>query len=194
MVAVPAQAADFRGIPFGSSGESFSPTQLSQVDHLDLDGYQGTWHQVAVIPQLFNLQCQRDTTATYTLLDPQLVGVKNRCTTFTGRRSGVDGAARVTDPATGASLRVAFDNIPFQNIDGPTNYRVTWMSENKDVAIIGSPNRSNGYVLSRSRALSGDSWATVKKIITDRGWNTCQFVTTPVTGGYGAVTPLCLKK
>ena len=140
-----------------------------------------------------NLQCRADTTATYTLVDPQLVEVQNRCTTVTGRISGVDGKARVTDTGTDASLRVAFDNIPFQNIDGPTNYRVTWMSKDNNLAVVGSPNRSNGYVLSRTKRISDQKWALLTRVIASRGWNTCQFLTTPVTGGYEAVTPLCLK-
>ena len=180
----------FRGVPVTSSLPG-APGGLSQVEHLDLESYQGTWNQIAVVPQVFNAQCARDTRATYTLVGDGLVEVVNTCTDWFGNRSGIRGSARVTDPATDASLRVAFEGVPFQDPDGPTNYRVTWMSDDGETVIVGNPNRSAGFILSRRDDLTLARWREISAVVGDRGYNPCMFITSPVTGGVEGYRPLC---
>ena len=50
----------------------------------------------------------------------------NSCRTYLGGRSGIHGTASVRSDA---SLRVNFSGIPFQNENGPVNYRVTYLAE-----------------------------------------------------------------
>ena len=168
-----------------------APADLVQIDKLDVDEYLGTWHQVAVLPQVFSLQCARDTAAQYTLTGPDTVRVVNTCVDWFGNPSGIDGQARVTDPATQASLRVWFNGVPFQNPDGPTNYRVTWMADDGSTVIVGNPGRTAGFVLSRRVALSPGEWTQVRDVVAARGYNPCTFITSPVTGGREGYQPLC---
>ncbi|MBI9001136.1 lipocalin family protein [Corynebacterium sp. CCM 8864] len=196
LVGSPAVAAEsasqgFKGVPATSSLPTVPGGELSQIAHLDLNAYQGTWHQVAAVPQIFSLQCARDTTAQYTLTGKDTVRVVNSCTDWFGNASGIDGQARVTDPETQASLRVWFNGVPFQNPDGPTNYRVTWMSDDGRTVLVGSPNRASGFVLSREVALPMEKWSEVRDVVEDRGYNPCTFLTSPVTGGREGYQPLC---
>ena len=188
-VAPAAQAQSSFGIFPGLA----APIDLVQIDKLDVDEYLGTWHQVAILPQITQIQCARDTTATYTHESDDTVGVTNRCTNWFGQPTGITGHAQIKDTETKASLRVWFDGIPFQTPDGPSNYRVTWMSEDKRTAIVGSPGRASGFVLSRTPAMSPERWQTVTTVIADRGWNPCYFVTTPVAGGEERIIPLCMR-
>ena len=165
--------------------------ELSQIPYLDLEAYQGTWHQVAVLPHIFSLQCARDTTAQYTITGPDTVRVVNSCTDWFGNPSGIEGQARVTDPATQASLRVWFNGVPFQNPNGPTNYRVTWMSDDGATVLVGNPGRTVGFVLSRKLSLTPGEWSEVRDIVAARGYNSCMFITSPVTGGREGYQPLC---
>src|SRR5690606_13968847 len=44
-------------LPDGVALGSLGGPELSQVENVDLERYQGTWFQVAAIPQPFTLQC-----------------------------------------------------------------------------------------------------------------------------------------
>ncbi|MGD7003128.1 lipocalin family protein [Corynebacterium halotolerans] len=167
--------------------------ELSQVDQLDPGRYAGKWYQVAAVPQPFNLQCARDTTAEYAVVDGQTISVRNNCTTAWGSESGIAGTATVTDTDTNASLRVTFPGVPGQDPSAPPNYRVTYLAEDYSLAIVGDPARTSGFVLSRTPQLSEQQWQTVSQTVADRGWWPCAFITSPTTGGYPAATPLCLR-
>lgn len=42
---------------------------LNLVDSVDLERYQGVWHEIARLPNEFQDQCAKNVTAEYTLLD-----------------------------------------------------------------------------------------------------------------------------
>lgn len=173
-----------------SAGSSTGP-ELTQVDSVDSGRYAGTWYQVAAVPQVFNLQCIDRTTTEYAVIDDSTLSVRNSCGDVFGGTSVVEGSARITDTATNASLRVAFDGIPGQNPDGPTNYRVTYLADDYSLAIVGDPARRSGFVLSRTPALADDEWALVADVIEDRGYQPCTFVTSPQPDGRRDATPVC---
>ncbi|WP_278312702.1 lipocalin family protein [Lolliginicoccus levis] len=170
---------------------SMMPAPLPSISSLDVERYAGTWQQVAAVPQPFNLECARDTSATYAVIAPGTISVRNDCTTWSGGRSGIDGKATVTDPSTNASLQVTFGSVPFSPPEGVPNYVVTYIDEGYETAIVGDPARTSGFVLSRSGTLTGEQWQRVQDVITDRGWNPCFFLTSPVTGGLETIQPLC---
>lgn len=179
-------------LPDGIAVGSVGGPELKQVDSVDLERYQGTWLQVAAIPQPYTLQCTNDTRADYAITAPGTVSVRNTCGTAISSDSVIDGEAKVIDTETNASLRVAFPMVPFQKEDGPANYRITYLNSDYTLAIVGDPSRSSGFVLSREPALDADQWSTVRDVIEDRGWWSCAFVTVPMAGGRGDATPLCL--
>lgn len=179
-------------IPDGVQIGSLGGAPLTEVAGVDPERYAGTWYQVAAIPQPFNLQCTANTTAEYEVSDPATIAVRNSCDTPFGARSEISGQARVQNPDTNASLRVTFPGVPGQDPEGPTNYRITYLAEDYSLAIVGSPERTSGFVLSRTPDLSPERWAEVRDVISDRGWTDCAFLTSPQRGGVSAMVPLCL--
>lgn len=180
-------------LPEGSAIGSIGGKPLTQVDSVDTEKYVGDWYQVAAIPQPYTIQCASNTKAKYGVLDDSTISVKNTCDTLFGTPSEITGKARITDADTKASLRVAFDRVPGQNLQGTPNYVVTYLSEDYDLAIIGDPQRLSGFVLSRTPNLTADQWKTVKNTVKERGWWDCAFVTTPQKGGERGAIPVCAK-
>lgn len=179
-------------LPDGVAVGSLGGPELTQVDSVDLERYQGEWFQVAAIPQPYTLQCTNDTRAEYAVTAPGTVSVRNSCGSAISSDSVIEGEAKVRDTDTNASLRVNFPMVPFQDENGPVNYRITYLADDYSLAIVGDPTRSSGFVLSREPALDPEQWSTVRDVIEDRGWWSCAFLTVPMAGGRGDVTPLCL--
>ncbi|MDO5454498.1 MAG: lipocalin family protein [Corynebacterium sp.] len=173
------------------AGSSFGP-ELSQVDYVDPERYVGDWYQVAAVPQPYTLQCTNDTTAEYELIDGTTLSVVNSCGSQISSDSVIEGTATVRDTETNASLRVNFPGVPFQNEDGPVNYRITYLADDYSLAIVGDPQRRSGFVLSRTPALDAEQWNLVETTVSDRGYWSCSFLTTPMQGGRQDITPLCL--
>lgn len=178
-------------LPDGLSAGSIGGQELSQVDQLDPERYSGRWYQVAAIPQPFSLQCYSDTTADYGVLDNSTISVTNSCSTVWGGESSISGSAKIQDPNQPASLRVAFDDTPGQSLDGSVNYRVTYLDDDYSLAVVGDPDRLSGFVLSRTPSISAEQWQNINSVVTDRGWWSCAFLTTPQTDGRQDITPLC---
>ncbi|WP_165164690.1 lipocalin family protein [Corynebacterium qintianiae] len=156
---------------------------------VDLERYAGTWYQVAAVPQPFTLQCAYDTKADYAVVDATTISVRNSCGTLVGPGSAIEGAATVRGDA---SLRVNFPGVPFQDPNGPVNYRVTYLADDYSLAIVGDPYRASGFVLSRTPGLTPEQWKLVRGTVESRGWWPCAFLTVPMTGGRGDVVPLCV--
>lgn len=166
---------------------------LMPIPELDLERYLGTWNQLAAIPQFFNLQCAKDTMAVYEAIDAQSIDVTNTCTTWFGGKSQVEGFATVVGPDSNAQLRVEFpDANPFSGMGDQTqpNYVVTYIDEDYTWALVGSPDRSSGFVLARDKAFTEAQWAEVVEVVEASGYDSFRFLTSPTTGGYRAIVPL----
>lgn len=179
-------------LPDGVALGSVGGPELSQVDSVDLERYAGQWFQVAAIPQPYTLQCTNDTKAEYAITAPGTVSVRNSCGSAISSDSVIEGEATVRDTDTNASLRVNFPMVPFQDENGPVNYRITYLADDYSVAVVGDPTRSSGFVLSREPVLDPEQWSTVREVIENRGWWSCAFLTVPMAEGRGDATPLCL--
>lgn len=184
-----ATAAPAAAQPTGSA-DLWQP--LAPVPSLDVARYVGTWYQLAAVPQPFNLDCARDTRATYGVIDASNISVNNTCTTWSGGTNDITGNARVNDPVTNAQLHVSFPSVPFQNgPDGLTNYVVTYLADDYSWALVGDPARFSGFVLSRTPAVSEDGWREIRSVVESRGYNSCLLLTSPATGGRTDIAPLC---
>ncbi|MEU6561975.1 lipocalin family protein [Nocardia nova] len=176
----------------GTGPAAAVPGQPAPVAELQLDRYVGTWHQLAAVPQYFNLACARDTRAEYAALPNGDVSVHNSCTTWTGTTNDIRGAARVQDPRTKAQLRVAFPGVPTQeDLNGPVNYIVTALGPDYSWALVTDPARVSGFVLSRGPALNDGQWGDVVAAIEAAGEQPCLYLTSPTTGGRSDIAPLC---
>jgi apolipoprotein D and lipocalin family protein len=119
------------------------------VESVDLSRYVGLWYEVAKIPNRFQRQCARAVTAEYTLRPDGRIDVLNRCMQADGTASEARGIAKVVDRTTNAKLEVRFVRfLGLQLFWG--DYWILGLGANYEYAVIGTPNRKYGWILSRT--------------------------------------------
>jgi apolipoprotein D and lipocalin family protein len=144
------------------------------VKYVDLKKYVGLWYEVAKIPNSFQDQCVKGTTAKYILKDDGEIAVINSCIDEDGEVDDADGVARIVDKKSNAKLEVSFVSFlgwrPFWG-----DYWIIGLDENYQWAIVGTPNRKYGWVLSRTQQLSKETMDKIFQIIKDQGYNPKDF-------------------
>ncbi|MYR07913.1 lipocalin [Gordonia sp. SID5947] len=192
-----ATAALALGALFATSA-SASAAPLQPIPKLDTQRYLGSWWQLAAVPAFFNVNCAKDTQATYTPIDAKTIGVENTCTTFTGQSNRVQGRATVVDPVTKAQLSVKFPQVPVSFDPGNApNYIVAWVADGKNptdpyrFAVVGDPTRTSGFLLSRDKVVPTSTLRMLRGEIEKVGFNSCTFLVSPTTGGRTDHSPLC---
>jgi apolipoprotein D and lipocalin family protein len=167
---------------------------VQSVPKVDLDKYLGTWYEVAAIPQYFQRKCIRDTRATYSKAEEGRIEVNNQCKTESGESQNASGRARVVDTQSNSKLEVTFVKL-FGDwrfwIGG--DYWVIGLEENYQWAVVGHPSRKYGWVLSRTRALSPDAWKAVDAVLEKNGYDRCDLLMSPQTGGDERTVPMCQR-
>lgn len=161
------------------------------VASVDLVRYQGRWLNLASVPSPFLDACERDITADYEILPDGLVEVINTCTTG-GVPIPIEGRARVVDSATNAKLQVTFaqQNGEFFFVPGG-DYWVIGLDKNYRWAIVGDPDRSSGFILSRTPTLQPLDLVRIVLALARSGYDPCRFELTPTTGGLEATGSIC---
>lgn len=112
------------------------------VASVDLQRYLGIWVQQGLIPNRFQKQCVRNTTATYAR-DGDAVSVTNRCVNADGKLEETHGIAKIVEGSNNAKLRVSFF-WPFYG-----DYWVLALDPQYQWVLVGEPRREFGWVLSR---------------------------------------------
>ena len=144
------------------------------VKYVDLKKYAGLWYEIAKIPNSFQDQCVKGTTAKYILKDDGEFTVLNSCIDEDGKIDEADGVARIVDNKTNAKLEVSFVSFfgwrPFWG-----DYWIIGLDEDYKWAIVGTPNRKYGWVLSRTPQLSKKTMDEIFKILKDQGYNPKSF-------------------
>jgi apolipoprotein D and lipocalin family protein len=167
-------------------------SDVKPVEKFDLDKYLGTWVEIASIPQFFQRKCVRDTRATYSATENSLIKVENVCTRDDGAREKAEGRARRVDAESAAKLEVTFLELfgeyRFWVAGG---YWVIALDANYQWAVVGHPSRRFGWVLARERRLSPVALAEIIGRVKSQGYDACEFVVTPQTGGLSVRRPLC---
>jgi apolipoprotein D and lipocalin family protein len=169
-----------------------SATDVKTVEKVDLARYQGSWHEIASIPQFFQRKCVRDTVATYSQLEGGEIKVENTCTRDDAGKERAEGRARLYDSAETAKLTVTFLQLfgAFRYWAGG-DYWVIELDPNYQWAVIGHPSRKYGWVLSRTPTQSVSTLAEIIGRIKAQGYDACEFIITPQTGGLTIKRPLC---
>ena len=121
---------------------------LPTVPTVDLARYTGAWYEIASLPNRFQKQCVADTQARYRQTGAT-IEVVNRCRTADGKVDDITGVAKVVPDSGNAKLRVSFFR-PFYG-----DYWVLALGNGADYrwALVGSPSREYGWVLSRTPAI-----------------------------------------
>ncbi len=160
-------------IPFANLFSQIS--QPKTVDYVDLKKYTGLWYEIAKIPNKFQDQCVKGTTAKYTLDEDGSIKVVNSCIDDDGERDDAEGVAKVVDKKTNSKLEVSFVSFlgirPFWG-----DYWIIGLDENYKWAVVGTPNRKYGWVLSRTQKLDDDSMKKIYLILEENGYDKNNFV------------------
>ena len=169
--------------PAMAAGEANVPA-LTPVASIDLARYQGTWYQLALIPNRFQAQCVANTRATYALQEDGTVQVTNQCRTADGQESKAIGQAK---PAADArvnqgqlvppQLKVRFAPqwlawLPMVWGD----YWVIQLATDYRYAVVGEPKREFLWVLARNTSLTEADWLAINSRLKEQGYDPAQLV------------------
>ena len=156
-----------------STTERLKLPPLQTVDHVDLQRYLGTWHEIAAFPQSFQRDCTAST-ATYSLREDGDIDVLNRCRKFTvdGEEKTAHGRARVIDKVSNAKLEVSFFR-PFWG-----DYWVIQLGNGYDYAVVGHPGRDYLWILARAPTVPADVYAGILARLKTQGYETERLVLT----------------
>jgi apolipoprotein D and lipocalin family protein len=148
---------------------------LRTVGHVDLERYLGLWYSVSRIPQVFEKDCAGGTTATYTLLDNGDIGVKNACYRADGTIMIANGRAWVTDKQTNARLKVSFVPVPLLRRLFAGDYWIIDLGQDYEYAVVGHPDRSYGWILSRTPELPDQVMDGIMERLEKNGYDISKF-------------------
>lgn len=155
--------------------DEFPVTPVRQVN---LEQYAGVWYEIAKIPNRFQKQCVRGTTAEYTLRKDGRISVVNRCIKEDGSLDEAKGIAKVIDTTSNAKLKVSFVSFlgwrPFWG-----DYWVIGLDEDYEWAVVGTPDRKYGWILARTPALDETSMEEVFSVIEENGYERESFQLSP---------------
>ncbi len=152
------------------------------VEQVDVERYLGRWYEIALLPNMFQGGCARDTNATYALRDDGLISVTNRCVTASGDTVSITGVARPAEPGRNSKLKVSFFSL-FGIRFFVGDYWIMEVGEDYDYALVGHPTRRWGWVLSREPNPPTDRVQGWLARLRDFGYDPEKFVMTPQTGG-----------
>lgn len=167
-----------------------APQTVAQVE---LPKYLGKWHEIARIPNRFQDNTPGDfgvcysTIAEYGLLPNGKISVKNTCTRYNAQLQSksdiAEAKAFAVEGSQNSKLKVNFTGffllewLGIGNGDywilglGPINSeaKYSW-------ALVGSPNRKFGWILSRDEKLDPDEEKEIKGLILREGYSYESFV------------------
>lgn len=144
--------------------------ELPTIKQLDLERYAGRWYEIARLPMWFERKCTGNITATYTPREDKRIDVLNRCATNEGYISA-KGIAEVPNPAEPGQLRVRFapDWLAwFPVVWG--DYWIMALDPEYRWVMVGAPNRSYLWILSRTPTLDPQTVSTLKQQAASQGF------------------------
>lgn len=164
---------------------------LKTVDQVDLIRYQGLWYEVASIPASFQKKCVGNVTAEYKILPGGLVEVINSCELASGEKNVAEGRAKVTNPEQNSKLKVTFVKLVKWIFAFGGDYWIIDLEENYNYVVIGHPERTFGWILSRTPTLPDETLRGIQSRLEEQGYNSCDFMTTKQVGGFDQKVSLC---
>ncbi len=134
------------------SYSTISAQEIKTVENVNLSKYVGLWYEVAKIPNRFQKQCVKGTTAQYKLLPDGNIEVINSCLTKDGEKDVAEGVARIVDKKSNSKLEVSFVSIFGLRLFWG-DYWIIDIGDNYDYAVVATPSRKYGWILSRTPKL-----------------------------------------
>ncbi|WP_019340509.1 lipocalin family protein [Stutzerimonas stutzeri] len=158
----------------GSGSDVDGPDTAGQVD---LKRYQGVWYEQARLPMFFQRNCVRSE-AHYRLQDDGRTAVTNRCETTDGEWKQAEGEAFPQQEGRTDKLWVRFDNWFSKLFPGLTkgHYWILYLADDYSVALVGSPDRDNLWLLSRDKEIDAAMRDRLLDEARKRGYNTNELI------------------
>ena len=147
---------------------------LITVKRVELKRYAGKWYEISKIPNRFQRQCAGNTTAQYTIRDDGRIDVINRCQKENGDFDQAIGIAKAVDPVTNAKLKVSFVRFLWRWWFWG-DYWIIGLGTDYTYAIVGTPSRKYGWVLSRTPEMNPDQYESVVEELRKQGYNPGDF-------------------
>lgn len=148
------------------------------VGLVDLERYVGTWYEIASIPNRFQKHCHGNTLARYRHVEHGHIEVINSCLDKKGAIDQAQGIARIVDTTSNAKLEVSFVSLfGWQLFWG--DYWILDLAPDYAYALVGTPDRRYGWILSRTPVLSADIRNKIDGRLRDSGYDPADFVDTP---------------
>jgi apolipoprotein D and lipocalin family protein len=150
---------------------AYSQQLPSVVSSVNLEKYQGTWYEIARLPNFFEkkLKC---ITATYTLRDDGRITVLNGGNYITPphKRSSSEGVAWVPDKNSMAKLKVQF----FWPFTG--NYWIMHLDQDYRYVLVGDPDRKYLWILCREKKLDEPTYRMLLQKAIDNGYDIASII------------------
>jgi len=147
---------------------------LKTVKQVDLNKYIGIWYEIAKIPNSFQDHCVYGTTAEYKIDEDGDIAVINSCYETDGELDVAEGLAKVVDKKTKSKLEVSFVSFlgirPFWG-----DYWIIGLDKDYQWAIVGTPSRKYGWILSRTSSLPDDVLQEIYSILKSKNYNPDDF-------------------
>jgi apolipoprotein D and lipocalin family protein len=144
----------------------------SVVPHVDLDRYQGTWHEIARLPNRFQQKCVGDVTATYSLRSDGKLDVVNRCRVADGSYISAQGIAKragSNQPNSMLKVRFAPAFLSFLPMVWG-DYHVLILAPDYSYAAVGSPDRRYLWILARAPTMSASTYRQILEELRAKGF------------------------
>ncbi len=144
---------------------------LDVVNKVDIQRYIGKWYEIARLPFKYQEGCNC-TTAEYSIIDSTTIRVINKCMKE-GEVDDATGKAFVVEGSNNAKLRVQFF-WPFRG-----DYWIIDLDENNyQYAVVGTPNRENLWILSRSKLMDEQLYNSLIDKCKTKGFDTSKLIKT----------------
>jgi len=152
-------------------GQNGIPATVASVD---LERYSGRWYEISKIPNRFQRVCTGNTTAQYSIRGDGRIDVVNRCKKADGSVEEAKGIARVVDATTNSKLKVSFVRFLWRWWFWG-DYWILGLGKDYDYAIVGTPNRKYGWILSRNSEINPDKYSRLIEELKNLGYNPADF-------------------
>jgi apolipoprotein D and lipocalin family protein len=150
---------------------AYSQKVPSVVSSVDLSKYQGTWYEIARLPNYFErkLKC---ISATYTLRDDGKITVLNKGNYIAppNKPSSSEGVAWIPDKNSTAKLKVQF----FWPFSG--DYWIMYLDQDYRFVLVGDPARKYLWILCREKNLEETTYKMLLQKAIDNGYDVTSII------------------
>jgi apolipoprotein D and lipocalin family protein len=160
----------FLSIPLFSG--CVSKKELAVVPNVDIQRYQGTWYEIARLPNSFEKKVDR-VSATYTPLENGNIQVYNQSYKIgSNKLDYITGVAWIPNKLEPAKLKVRFF-WPFYG-----KYWIIALDNNYQYAMVGDPSRKYLWILSRTKVLDDTIYQQLIQEAQEKGFDTTKIIKT----------------